>query len=317
VDSRALRWFQLVCDGTTLTELSDIERMSQPAISRALARLEEEVGAPLLRRSGRVLRMTAAGAAFKQHVDEMLHRLDDGIAAASQAVDPERGTVHLGFQPALATWLVPALIRSFRDDHPHVTFVLTEVRGAAAPEALETGSVDLLIGTRRLSTRRAQRLRLMDQPLALAVPPDHPQAGRASISMRETADETYLMLREASSLGALTRDLCRGAGFEPRVAFESDDLSTLRGFVAAGLGVAVLPLTGSGVLDGMTAPLRYIPIEEHTATQEIALTWSAEHPLLPAADLFRSHIARLVSTRALPGVLAGPAAEAHSEVPEK
>jgi len=87
VDTDALRWFQQVADGVTVTEVADIERVSQPGVSRALARLEHEVGAPLLHKTGRLLRPTAAGNAFKRHVDTCLHALDDGLAAVNELVD--------------------------------------------------------------------------------------------------------------------------------------------------------------------------------------------------------------------------------------
>ena len=73
MDVAVLRWFQLVADGATVTEVSDLEFTSQPTISRALTRLSEEVGTPLLHREGRLLRLTRAGAAFKRHVDAVLH----------------------------------------------------------------------------------------------------------------------------------------------------------------------------------------------------------------------------------------------------
>lgn len=83
MDTDALRWFQQVADGVTVTEVSEVEGISQPGVSRALARLERELGTPLLRRSGRTLRMTHAGSAFKRHVDALLHQLDDGFAAVN------------------------------------------------------------------------------------------------------------------------------------------------------------------------------------------------------------------------------------------
>ena len=85
MDTNVLRWFQLVADGATVTEVSELEWTSQPGISRALARLSDEVGAPLLRREGRVLRLTHAGAMFKHHVDAMLHQPDAGPARAAGA----------------------------------------------------------------------------------------------------------------------------------------------------------------------------------------------------------------------------------------
>src|SRR5687768_15208660 len=89
MDVAALRWFQLVADGGTVTDVADAHGVSQPGVSRALARLEADVGAPLLHKSGRVLRVTHAGRVFKRHVDGMLHRLDDGLAAVNELVDPE------------------------------------------------------------------------------------------------------------------------------------------------------------------------------------------------------------------------------------
>src|SRR5579863_5525533 len=128
VDTDALRWLQQVADGTTVTEISDLEAITQSGVSRALSRLEAEVGAPLLRKSGRTLRMTHAGAVFKPHLDAMLHHLDDGLAAVSQLVDPDTGTVALAFQQSLGTWLVPDLVRSFRTAHPGGRFLLTHSR---------------------------------------------------------------------------------------------------------------------------------------------------------------------------------------------
>src|ERR1700683_2160305 len=95
VDTDALRWFQQVADGTTVTEVSELEAVTQSGVSRALARLEAQVGTPLLRRHGRTLRLTQAGAVFKRHVDAMLHQLDDGIAAVSQLIEPDTGHVAL------------------------------------------------------------------------------------------------------------------------------------------------------------------------------------------------------------------------------
>src|SRR5260370_35393740 len=112
MDTDALRWFQQVADGTTVTEVSELEAVTQAGVARALARPEEQVGAPLLRKSGRILRLTHAGAVFKRHVDALLHQLDDGIAAVSHLIEPHAGTVGLAFQHSLGTWLVHGLVRS-------------------------------------------------------------------------------------------------------------------------------------------------------------------------------------------------------------
>lgn len=290
MDTDSLRWFQQVADGTTVTEVSDVEEVTQSGVSRALARLEEQVGTPLLRRSGRILRMTHAGAVFKPHVDALLHQLDDGIAAVSQLADPDTGTVALAFQHSLGTWLVPYLVRSFRAAHPDVRFQLTQVRDELHSAPLDGGQADLEIGARRPHDPAVHTRQLAIEPLRLAVPRDHRLAGDQSVRLADVAGEPFISLRPASSLRKLTDDLCEEAGFRPDVVFEGDDLSTVRGFVAAGLGVAAVPAPRAGSPESASGPVLYLEILDAGAAREICLTWSAERRLLPAAELFRRHV---------------------------
>jgi LysR family transcriptional activator of glutamate synthase operon len=286
MDTDALRWFQQVADGTTVTEVGDIEAVTQSGVSRALQRLEAELGTPLLRRSGRTLRMTHAGAVFKRHADALLHHLDDGIAAVSQLIEPETGTVTLSFQHSLGTWLVPDLVGSFRADHLGVQFQLTQVRDELHAPPLDDGAADLEIGTRRPAL---QARRIAMEPLRLALPRDHPLAEQP-LHLSAVADEPFIGLRLTSALRQLTDDLCNRAGFRPAVVFEGDDLSTVRGFVAAGLGVAILPAPRAGSPESAAGPVSYGEIADAAAVREICLMWSAERRLLPATELFRRHV---------------------------
>jgi DNA-binding transcriptional LysR family regulator len=312
MDTDALRWLQQVADGTTVTEVSEVEPVTQSGVSRALARLEEQIGTPLLRRSGRTLRMTHAGAVFKPHLDAMLHQLDDGIAAVSQLIDPDTGTVALAFQPSLGTWLVPDLARSFRAAHPLVRFQLTQVRDELRSPPLDGGNADLELGTRRSrhpgntsphETDTAVRTRLLAiEPLRLALPREHRLAGRPRVRLADVAADPFIGLRPASALRQRTDDLCDQAGFRPTVIFEGDDLSNVRGFVAAGLGVAVVPAPRGGSPESAAGPVVYREIMDAGAVREIFLIWSAERRLLPAADLFRRHVLRRAAADRLPAV---------------
>src|ERR1039457_3549335 len=288
VDTDALRWFQQVADGTTVTEVSELEAVTQSGVSRALARLEAQIGTPLLRRSGRILRLTHAGSVFKRHVDAMLHQFDDGIAAVNQLLEPDTGTVALAFQHSLATWLVPDLVRSFRAAHPHVTFQLTQVRDELHSAALDGGRADLEIGTRRPHDPSVHMRSITVEPLRLA----------------DVSDEPFVCLRPNSALRKLSDELCERAGFRPSVVFEGDDLSTVRGFVAAGLGVAIVPAPRAGSPEAATGPVLYCEILDTGAVREICLTWSAERRLLPAAELFRRHVIRTAAAGQFPALSA-------------
>jgi LysR family transcriptional regulator, transcription activator of glutamate synthase operon len=305
IDTDALRWFQQVADGTTVTEVGEAEAVTQSGVSRALARLEAEIGTPLLRKSGRTLRMTQAGAVFKHYVDALLHQLDDGIAAVGQLDDPDTGTVTLAFSPSLGTWLVPDLVASFRASHPGVQFALTELRDELRSAPLDGGRADLEIGTRRPRDPETgdpeigARL-VAVEPLRVALPREHPLAGRPAVALAALAAEPFVALGPGSALRQLGDELCAQAGFAPEVVFEGGDLSTVRGFVAAGLGVAIVPAPRAGAPE--SGPLSYAEISDAWAVREITLSWPLARRLPRAADRFRRH----VIARAAAGLVPAP-----------
>jgi DNA-binding transcriptional LysR family regulator len=316
MDTDVLRWFQLVAEGVTVTEVSERELVTQSGVSRALARLEAQVGTPLLERSGRTLRLTRTGEVFKPHVDRLLAELRGGLDAVAQFVSPETGTVAVAFQQSLGSWLVPDLLGSFRAAHPGVGFRLTNARDELHGLPLDGGAADLEIGTRRFRTGpeatrpgdlAVRTQRIGNEPLRLALPATHPLARRASgwvagssagsdssgrpgIRLAEAAREPFIGLRPTSALRKLGDDLCAAAGFRPTIVFEGDDLSNVRGLVTAGLGVAIVPAPRAGSPVAGPGPLLYLPILDDGADRDIYLTWPADKPLLPAADLFRRHV---------------------------
>lgn len=244
--------------------------------------------------------MTHAGSTFKRHVDGLLHQLDDGLAAVHQIVEPETGTVGLAFQNSLATWLVPFLVSSFRQAHPGVKFDLAQVRDEWVDSVLETGNSDLVLSTVRPQDPSVQGQRLMDEPLRLAVASSHRLAAESQVRLADAAAEPFLMLRRSSLLRRTSNQLCQEAGFTPVVSFEGDDIHTLRGFVAAALGVAIIPAPGGAVSDAGAGAVRYLEITDVPATREISIAWSAERRLLPASQVFRDHVLDLARTHQLP-----------------
>ena len=302
----------MVAEGATVTEVSELEPVTQSGVSRALARLEAQIGTPLLRKSGRTLRLTAAGEVFKPYAERMLEQLTGGLDAVSQFVSPETGTVAIAFQHSLGSWLVPDLVRSFRAAHPDVGFQLTQVRDELHGLPLDGGATDLEIGTRKFRTEPADMRpgdlnvhtrRIADEPLWLALPSDHRLAAArlagirdaGGIRLADVASEPFIALRPTSGLRDLGDRLCAAAGFRPKVVFEGDDLSNVRGLVAAGLGVAIVPAPRAGSLVAAAGSVLHVPILDDGAVRDLYVTWPADRSLLPAAELFRDHVRRTVS----------------------
>jgi LysR family transcriptional regulator, transcription activator of glutamate synthase operon len=303
METQVLRWFQQVADGTTVTEVSEIDAVTQSGVSRALARLETEIGTPLLYRAGRTLRMTRAGAAFKGHVDGLLHELDDGLAAVSAVVAPDTGTVAVAFQLSLGTWLVPDLVAGFRVRHPAVQFALHPVRDELVVPALAGGQADVEITTARPADPDLRWRPLVGEPLRLAVRRDHPLADHGAVSLARATREPFVALRRTYLLRRLGDELCRRAGFTPDVAFEGDDLPIVLGFVAAGLGVAIVPSPRPSGLAATAGSMRFLDLVDPGATREIGVAWSDRRRLLPAAEQFRRYV--VAQTRRLANGTAG------------
>src|ERR1700755_2513301 len=185
MDTDVLRWFQLVAEGVTVTEVSELEMVTQSGVSRALARLETEVGAPLLERSGRTLKPTRTGEVFKPHVDRVLAELRGGLDAMAQFVSPETGTVAVAFQQSLGSWLVPDLLGSFRAAHPGVGFRLSVARDELHGLPLDGGAADLEIGHRRFGGAPAGE----PPPRRFGVAPGAPRPGDLSVRTRRIGIE--------------------------------------------------------------------------------------------------------------------------------
>lgn len=306
MELQILRWFREVADGATVTETAERARITQPALSRALARLEAEVGTPLLARSGRTLTPTPAGRIFRQHVDRALDEYDLGLRAVGELVDPARGLVPLAFLHTLGTWLVPPLVSSFRQSHPQVRFELHQHGEASILQELLDGAADLIITSSTSAHPQVTWKRLLVEPLLLTVPPRHRLARRRRIRLAEVADEPFILLREGYALRVQTERLCAEAGFTPKIAFEGEEVETLRALVAAGLGVALLPparfgsppvalgSADAGSYADETEPAPQLHVTDVDSKRELGLAWLTGRELPPASAAFRDHVLRSV-----------------------
>ncbi|WP_133854242.1 LysR family transcriptional regulator [Labedaea rhizosphaerae] len=291
MDLQILRWFQDVAEGATVTETAQRAHLTQSALSRALARLEHEVGTPLFTRVGRTLALTPAGRVFKATLDRTLDQYDLGLRAVAELVDPERGVVPVAFLHTLGTWLVPPLISGFRETHPAVRFELRQHGEEPILRNLLDGVVDLVLTSGDPGHPRVRWQRLLVEPLRLAVPANHRLGRRKRVRLAEVADEPFILLRAGYGLRTLTEELCARAGFSPRVAFEGEEVETLRSLIAAGLGVALLP-PPHAVLSTTVKPAHHLAVTDVPAARDIGLAWLADRQLPGASQAFHDHVLR-------------------------
>ncbi|MFF2653244.1 LysR substrate-binding domain-containing protein [Streptomyces sp. NPDC058045] len=257
----------------------------QSTLSRALVRLEADLGVELFARRGRTLALTPAGRAFLGSVERALAEVGRAAEAVRADADPAVGKVAFGFLHTMGSETVPGLLRAFRADHPGIRFSLVQNHGEAMLERLRAGELDLCLTAPVPDAPDLVARRLDEQRLRLVVPEDHRLSGRRRVRLAEAAEEVFVTLEPGYGLRRITDDLCRQAGFRPRVAFEGEEAETLRGLVAAGLGVALLPppaVARPGVVElSVTAP---------RAVREIGVAWLEGRHDTPPVAAFKSFL---------------------------
>jgi DNA-binding transcriptional LysR family regulator len=277
-----LAYFAAVARHEHVTRAAHDLGVPQSTLSRAMVRLERDLGVSLFARKGRTLSLTPAGRTFLASAERALGEVERATDAVRADADPSAGRVAFGFLHTMGSETVPGLIRAFRVDHPKVRFTLVQNYGEAMIERLRAGDLDLCLTSPVPDAPDLVARRLDEQRLRLVVPDDHRLAGRKRVRLAEAADETFVTLEPGYGLRRITDALCAEAGFAPRIAFEGEEAETLRGLVAAGLGVALLPppaVARPGVVElTVTAP---------RAAREIGVAWVDGHPDTPPVAAFK------------------------------
>lgn len=257
----------------TVARLEHISRaaeelgITQPALSRAIARLERDLGSELFARNGRAIALTRYGAAFLRHVDRALDAIETGRREVLELARHDAALVSVGFLRTLGAALVPQLVRSFARYHPNVRFAFAQNNGAALEAMLLAGDVALTLVVGPPVHPALQWERVTTQRLVLIVPPDHRLARRLSVKLADLRDETFLSFKPGHAVRDFTDNLCRAVGFTPRIAFEGDESHSIRGFVNAGFGIALVPQTGT--IDDAPS----IRIADAAAKREVGIAW--------------------------------------------
>ncbi|WP_210493927.1 LysR family transcriptional regulator [Patulibacter sp. SYSU D01012] len=254
LDARRLRVLREVARRGSFSAAADELGYTQSAVSQQIAALEREVALPLLDRH-RGVRPTVAGDVLLRHADAILARIADAEAELALLRGGEAGALRMVAFPTAAATLLPPAIARFRSQHPGVDLTLEPLEVPDGRSALEAGDCDLALlvedpeegaegGWAGLAPDEDPFVRrhLLDDRMYVMLPAGHELAERRRIRLEELRDEAWILgRRDYVPDEAIFERACRKAGFEPQMAFESDDYLAIQGFVAAGVGVALAP----------------------------------------------------------------------------
>jgi DNA-binding transcriptional LysR family regulator len=218
---------------------------TQSAVSQAVARLEAETGAALLVRDRRGARATVAGTTLLQHADAILAQVQAAEDDLAAVLGVRGGRLRLASFPSAGSTLIPQAVAAFRHLHPDVELSLDEGEPEEIAPRLRAGEFDLALlfqfpGEEQRSTGLATTA-LIHDPMWLALPGQHQLARKHRLALIDLRGEDWVQTSAHSACARHVINVCREAGFEPRVSFQSDDYDTVQGLVAAGVGVALIP----------------------------------------------------------------------------
>jgi LysR family hydrogen peroxide-inducible transcriptional activator len=301
---------------------ADACHVSQPTLSVAIRKLEDELGVSLFERGGAEVAVTPVGQRIVEQAQRVLDETAHIRALASEGRDPLAGPLRVGVIYTIGPYLLPALMRRIIEDAPRMPLLLQENFTVRLLELLRQGDVDVAILAEPFADQGFATCALYDEPFVVAVPRAHPWAKRRSIGSAELKEQTMLLLGTGHCFRDQVLEVCpelsryslSSAGIQK--TFEGSSLETIRHMVASGIGVTVLPWLAQPpqVLDGRRRDdglLAYVPFDAPAPSRRVVLAWRRSFTRVAAVEALRQAVLR----SELPGVArlaAGPLPEAPS-----
>jgi DNA-binding transcriptional LysR family regulator len=250
-DVKQLRVLRAVAEHGSFSAAAEALSYTQPAVSQQVAALERRAGTTLVDRGSRGVRLTDAGRALVDHADAVLARLAAAEAELEAIAGVRGGRVRLSSFPTAAASILPSAVALFGKRHPEVELSFVEQEPEEAVAMLRSVELEVAIvyEFKELLQPEFERLYegielhyLLEDPLYIALPRDHPCARKQRLRVEDLADETWIQSDSGDQCGQLHRAACLAAGFEPHsLGFQSDDYNVVQGLIAAGLGISLLP----------------------------------------------------------------------------
>jgi DNA-binding transcriptional LysR family regulator len=304
MELRQLRYLVALADECHFTRAAAREHIAQPALSQQIRRLEAEVGLALVERTTRRVAMTDAGELLVARARRILAEVDDAQAELGTLAGVKGGRLAVGALHTMGPVDLSLLLAAFHRNHPAVDLTVREQSSEELAEMLRDDEIDLafLSVTERIQSHGLELHRLVTEELVAVLPPQHALAASDGVTMTELAGDSFISFRTGSRLRELLDWAAAEAGFQPRIALESNESRRIRSLVSSGLGVAILPRSDAA---GPGAPVAVTPLVEPALTRDVTLASRAKRRHSPAAQAFLALTLQVFATTRRPAMI-GP-----------
>lgn len=283
MEMHQLLYFRMIAQTKNYRQAAERLHVSQPALTKAMQKLEAELTVPLFIRTGRTIDLSVYGQAFLPYVTQSLQLLTAGKEQLQMMQNPTQGKIRLAFLQSLGTTLLPTIMRGFRAHYPHIAFDLVQCSSKEALDLLNEGQIDLCLITNFSHSFDADNwVPIKREQLYVYCAQHHPLASYQSLPLEALKTYDFVCFKEQLMMQQQILKWCRQAGFTPNIVFEGTDVPTIAGLISANLGIGILPY-----YSGLEAlPVHKIEIETIDCMREVGLAWRRGALLTAPAQLF-------------------------------
>jgi LysR family hydrogen peroxide-inducible transcriptional activator len=239
MDLDQLRYFLQIAERQSFTRAAEDLAISQPALSRSIQKLEEELGQPVFERKARSVSMTDAGILLQGRAQQVLSILENTKAEITD--DGQSGRLRVGAIPTIAPYFLPDLLRTFSREFPNVTLIVQELTTAALIHSLTHGEIDLAILALPVPVKHLEVEALFDEELLLVLPPDHELVAKKTIQLRDVEPFPFVLLDEAHCLSDNIASFCHQRSFHPVAVERTSQLAMVQELVSLSHGISMIP----------------------------------------------------------------------------
>jgi LysR family transcriptional regulator, hydrogen peroxide-inducible genes activator len=278
---RQLQYVLAVADTLSFSKAAERCRVSQPSLSAQLAQLEDSLGVKLFERDHRHVILSGPGRELVERARRVVGDADDLLEAARRACDPLAGTLRIGVIPTVSPYLLPSIAPHLRREYPRLTVRWVEDKTAVLVRRLDEGGLEAALLALEADIGDVEHEVVARDPFVLAVPAEHPLAGRSAPATTEELHEASVLLLDD---GHCFRDQVLAVCEKARAAeleFRATSLSTLAQMVAGGAGVTLLPSIAVEI-EATRAQLCVRPFSAPQPGRTLALAWRKRSPLAAA-----------------------------------
>lgn len=279
-----LQYFRTVARLEHMTKAAQEIRIAQPALSKTIARLEEDLGVQLFERKGRKIQLNSFGKVFLKKVEIALSALEEGRKEVKDLARIEGGRV---FISTTTHKCFSDLIGTFLSEHPDIKLQISQASNNEKVKQLRNGDIDFCITFPPLEVEGIAGKSFLTEEILLAVPTTHRFADRKRIDLSQLFDDAFISIKEGNPFREMTDDFCEKAGFTPKIVCEVDELSAISHFIRTGIGVAFLPET---LIENKKLPIRLLQIDKPVCQRTYQIAWLENRYLSIAAQKFRDFV---------------------------